>query len=288
MNQTKRPCSEGAEGWLYNPIKVLDHGYVELVDYNGNDKSIADAARISYGNGTRPVSEDETLLRYLRRHAHTSPFEQVGLTFSIKMPLFIVQQILRHRTASINQESLRYSQPSFDYFLPDSPGKQSKSNKQGSEQGLTTAEQAEIRECLAEVTENAQIEYKRLTSEFDLSREIARTILTSNTYTKLVWKMDLHNLMHFLRLRLHLHAQEEIRDFGKAVYQIAQSAFPISMKAFEDYALNAVTFSALELDALRELWNTGKVPEGLFSSKRERQEFEEKAKKLLGGGADEK
>lgn len=283
---TLRPISEGAEKWLNRPIQCLDHGFVYLVDYTGNDIAITDAAGVSYGQGTKKVSTAEGLIRYLRRHVHTSPSEMVEVKFHCKMPIFIARQWVRHRTANINEYSGRYSEMIDEFYIPEPSviKKQSIDNKQGRGGDLSPEAQEEAEEIFRTAPDVPYAQYKRLL-ELGVAREIARIVLPISNYTQWYWKIDLHNLMHFLRLRLDSHAQYEIRVFGDAMARIIKDAFPISYKAFEDYQLYAVNFSRLELDVLSQNeWpiNADRVETALASitNKRERDEFIEKLKRL--------
>ncbi|MCL4367458.1 FAD-dependent thymidylate synthase [Patescibacteria group bacterium] len=268
--QTKRPVSEGAEKWLGVPIKVLDHGFVYLVDYMGNDASIEQAARVSYGGGTRKVSETTGLIRYLRRHDHTTPFEMIEVKFHAKMPLFVARQWVRHRTANINEYSARYSILDEEFYLPE-PGvlaAQSKSNKQGRGEVVPKEYAAQVRDLLIHDAQTAYGHYTDLLNDNGegeplnpdkpmLARELARMNLSLNFYTQWYWKIDLHNLMHFLRLRMDSHAQHEIRVYAEAMGKIIKDSFPIAWQAFEDYELNAKKFTGPELEILKLLF-TGK------------------------------
>ena len=285
MYQTKRMCSEGAEARMNELIQVHELGSIMLVDYSGNDEAIARAARHSYGKGTKAVSEDETLIRFLRRHDHTSPFEQAGLTFDIKLPLFINQQWIRHRTASLNQVSGRYSIMEDEFYYPDKEtmGKQSPSNKQGTEGSFTEKEYQERRAAMEEASKAAYAAYEKLLAD-GVSKEQARIVLPTNLYTRIVWRMDLHNLMHFLRLRMDPHAQQEIRDYANEISSIFESAFPIAYGAFNDYLLNSMKLTWQDQLALsRELQPSPPVqqlPPGFFKTKREETEYDSKTKIL--------
>lgn len=278
-------------------VKVLDHGFVRLVDVMGDDSSIVQAARVSYGKGTKQVNEDRGLIRYLLRHAHTTPFEMVEFKFHCKMPIFVARQWIRHRTASVNEVSGRYSEVKDEYWLPEDSwfSKQSTTNKQGSSAEITKycssprwvdttnpPDNGVITpvDCRS-IEEAAFVEYhKRL--EAGVSKEQARSCLPLSTYTEWYWKIDLHNLMHFLRLRLDAHAQYEIRVFGQAMADMVKEKVPLAWEAFEDYKLNAITLSAKEQGALSiilghtdETWS-----EETFGNKREYEEFKQKLNKL--------
>jgi len=239
--------------------KVLDHGFVYLKSVYGTDSTVCEAARISYGKGTKSISDDRNLIRYLMRHYHSSPMEQVAATFIIKLPLFIQAQLVRHRTAKLNQYSGRYSEMPNEFFTPDQWREQSSSNKQGGENpipytpylyGAEDMGEVEMHNLTAE--EVAQDEYRgRLDSK--VSRELARTCLPQSQYTLVVWQMDVHNLCHFLRLRMDSHAQKEIRDYADAMYELVKPKFPLCFEAFEDYRLYAKNFSKNEMKALTKL-----------------------------------
>lgn len=263
---TKRPVSGGAERWLGVPIKCLDHGFVYLADYAGNDQSIEQAARVSYGEGTRKSSETVGLIRYLRRHDHTTPFEMVDLKFHARMPIFVARQWVRHRTASINEYSARYSIVREEFYVPEAGvlAQQSKSNRQGREEPLTAVQAEKVREHLRMAAEGEYDVYRGLLNDDGsglpvnpdepmVARELARAPLGTFFYTEWYWKVNLHNFMHFARLRMDPHAQLEIRVYAEAMGRIVKDAFPIAWKAFEDYELAAKKFSAPELQVLTKL-----------------------------------
>ncbi|MBI3046582.1 MAG: FAD-dependent thymidylate synthase [Candidatus Harrisonbacteria bacterium] len=281
--KTLRPVNPGAEKWLNRPVKCLDHGFVYLVDYLGDDSAIAQAARVSYGQGTKKVSEDRGLIRYLMRHRHTTPFEMCELKFHCKMPIFVARQWIRHRTANVNEYSGRYSEMSDEFYLPNSAvlRKQSQGNKQGrSEEKLTSEQQAKVLQLFKEDYERQYKNYQE-SLNLGLTRELARIGLSVANYTQWYWKIDLHNLFHFLNLRLDNHAQYEIRVYGEAMARIVKDAFPLAYEAFEDYRLNAGNFSGPELKLLRLLakrWPIDKssareIASINFRNKRETEEF---------------
>lgn len=220
-------------------IHVLDKGHIRLVDKMGDDAAIVQAARVSYGDGTKTVREDEKLIRFLMAHNHTSPFEQVEFKFHVKMPIFVARQWVRHRTASINEVSARYSELSDEWYVPELEQiqPQSKSNKQGREDGdgLTMPREA-ISEAINETSRMCHEQYKMLLAS-GLSREIARSVLPVNTYTEWYWKANLHNIFHFLKLRMDSHAQYEIRVYANAMFQLIQPHVPVACAAFEDFKL---------------------------------------------------
>lgn len=285
--QTFRPISPGAERWLGRPIKCLDSGFVYLVDYAGNDESIAQAARVSYGSGTSKASTNRGLIRYLRRHIHTTPFEMVEFKFHCKMPIFVARQWIRHRTANVNEYSGRYSVMSDEFYLPDSAilAKQAQGNKQGRDDVLAPEQGRRVLDLLKEDYQRSLEHYQEFL-EMDLARELARIGLSIANYTQWYWKIDLHNLMHFLSLRMDEHAQYEIRVFANAMARIVQDAVPICYQAFEDYQLNAMRLSSLEVQIVNEhSWpmsreEAERIALELFNNKRETQEFLEKLAEL--------
>jgi thymidylate synthase (FAD) len=286
---TRRPVSPGAEAWLGVPVRVLDRGFVYLVDYLGNDAAIVEAARVSYGRGTRPVHEDRGLIRSLRRHAHTTPFEMVEVKLHVKLPIFVARQWIRHRTAHVNEYSARYSILDDEFYLPasDAIGAQSTTSRQGREAALPAGAQAEAARLITEVTANAYAVYRQLL-ELGVARELARLVLPVNVYTRWYWKSDLHNLLHFLRLRLDPHAQAEIRAYAEAIGGIIRDAFPLAWEAFEDYTLGQVPLTRLEIDVLRRAGVTLSrrtfnlyCDEVGLASRRERDEFARKVS-ILG------
>lgn len=285
---TLRSVNLGAEKWLEQPVPCLDHGFVRLVDYMGDDAAIIQAARVSYGKGTKKVSEDRGLIRYLMRHAHTTPFEMCELKFHCKLPIFVARQWIRHRTANVNEYSGRYSVMSDDFYLPEPSAlkKQSKNNRQGRGEGLTDEQKTEVLELLKADYESQRSRYKKFL-EMDLARELARIGLSVANYTEWYWKIDLYNLLHFLRLRMDSHAQHEIQVYGNVMGQIVKDAFPIVWEAFEDYRLNAITLTGLEVGILKEvqwsmfhMWVPFKEYCYQRMSKREAEEFFDKLRKL--------
>ena len=233
--------------------KYLDHGHVVLLDVMGSDEDIEYAARMSYANGTRTVSQTQSLLDFLMRHEHTSPFEMVEIKFQIKMPIFVMRQLVRHRSASLNEVSLRYSKATDEFYVPalSRMNTQSLSNKQCSSEELVDWP-AETRNLISVFNENAFDGYTALLDS-GLSRELARGILPVNGYTEVVWKIDLKNLMHFLKLRLHSHAQKEIQWLAQAMYDLLKETgrFNLTLDAFERYILNASKMSSEEMKILQ-------------------------------------
>lgn len=240
---------------LGKEFKCLDKGFVRLVDIMGSDESIVQAARVSYGKGTKTVSEDRNLIRYLMRHRHTSPFEMVEYKFHIKLPIFVARQWIRHRTANVNEYSGRYSIMPDEFYIPskDDVRTQSKINKQGRSDEPIPEEEAKA--FLKDLQETQELLYQKYNNYLSkgIAREISRINLPLATYTEWYWKIDLHNLLHFLELRLHPTAQFEIREYAKIIAEIVKATCPLAYEAFQDYRLNAITFSALEIKILRNM-----------------------------------
>lgn len=268
-NETKRPINPGAEKWLGVPIHVLDHGFIYLVDYQGNDQAIEQAARVSYGGGTRSINETTGLIRYLRRNHHTTPFEMAELKFHMKLPLVVAAQMIRHRTANVNQLSARYSILDNEFYIPleKNVGIQSSVNRQGRGEGVNEERANEFIGWLLTVANSGYEKYKEFLNDDGkgnpvnpdkpmVARELARMGLSQNLYTQWYWKCDLHNIFHFLGLRMDAHAQFEIRQYANAIAEIVKDSFPIAYKAYEDYELNAVQLSAPEKDILTALFRS--------------------------------
>ena len=274
---------------LIKETKVHEHGFVKLLDVMGNDEEVENAARISYGEGTRKVSQTRNLIRYLMRHKHTSPFEMCEVKFHIKLPIFVMRQLVRHRTANLNEYSGRYSVMSDDFYFPK--GKdlkpQSTTNKQGREDG-ELRNPGEIEFEMFRIFDGATNAYKNLL-DWNLSRELARIVLPVSNYTEVIWKIDLHNFFKFYQLRGDSHAQQEIQDYADAMYHLIYPHFPIFCEAFSDYVLNAVTFSEQEMYVIKELLEHTDTKaaisqcmadyEGFNLGKRETKEFLEKLEK---------
>lgn len=243
-----------AEALLDQEIRVLDKGFVRLVDYMGGDQRIVQSARVSYGEGTKTVRQDRALIHYLIKHWHTSPFEQVQLTFHCKMPIFIARQWIRHRTARLNEISGRYSIMKDEFYVPE-PSQisfQSANNKQGRADSLPFEEAMEI---IAQMEREQKEAYTGYTDmiEKGVARELARTNLPLSLYTEWYWQIDLHNLFHFIRLRIDPHAQYEIRVYAEALAKCAQAVAPFAYEAFEEHILGSVTFSKAECAALARM-----------------------------------
>lgn len=252
---TKRPISPGAEKWLGKPIKCLDHGFVYLADYLGVDTSIVQAARVSYGTGTKKVHEDRGLIRYLMRHQHTTPFEMIELKFHAKMPIFVARQWVRHRTANINEYSGRYSVMSDEFYLPPQSEirGQSQWNRQARGEEVLEPEKAKrVLELLKLCNSTTLTAYQEML-DIGFARELARIGLAISNYTQWYWKIDIHNLFHFLKLRMDEHSQYEIRVYANAMARIIKDAFPFAWEAFNDYQIHGIHWSRLEMDILKKL-----------------------------------
>lgn len=255
MSETRRPVSSGAEEILGLYFPVLDHGFVALVDYMGTDACIERAARVSYGYGTRRTSLTRGLLRYLRRHLHTTPSEMVELKFHCCMPMFVARQWIRHRTASVNEYSGRYSLMPMLFYTPEEQAlqTQSTSNHQG-RSGESLGEET-YREAVRRwnaIRDSSREAYEWLTGE-EVARELARIDLPLSTYTQWYWKIDLHNLLHFLSLRVDAHAQWEIQAYGRVMAGMLERVAPLSYEAWIDYDVCGERMSHMELEALRRL-----------------------------------
>jgi len=253
---TLRPVAPGMEARLYVAHPVLDHGFVRVVDYMGDDAAIVQAARVSYGAGTRQVSDDSGLIRYLMRHWHSTPFEMCEVKFHIKLPIFVARQWIRHRTANVNEYSARYSILEREFYTPapEHLAAQSSVNNQGRGAVLESAEAARVLELLREDATRAYDHYEAMLSTEDqqgLARELARMNLPASVYTQWYWKCDLHNLFHFLRLRADAHAQYEIRAYAEVMGAIVADWVPVAWSAFEDYRLGGVQLSAKGVEVLR-------------------------------------
>lgn len=254
-----------------NYIAVLDHGFVGLVDHMGDDAAIVQAARVSYGAGTKTVREDRGLIRYLFRHRHTSPVEMCEVKFHVRLPIFIMRQLVRHRTASLNEYSGRYSVMTDDFYMPelDAIQAQSSDNKQGRNGDVSIGHKEEVRNLIGNVYTDAYGTYQTLLNEGEnqvdsedgsfpgIARELARVVLPVGNYTECYFKMDLHNLFHMLKLRLDPHAQYEIRAFAEAMYVLVQQIFPLSCEAFEDYSRQAHQMSRMDMLLIKDIVSDG-------------------------------
>ena len=229
-------------------IKVLDHGFVQLIDVMGNDKRIVDAARVSTGRSTRSKEKDANLIDYLMRNEHTSPFEQVEFAFRIKIPIFVARQWVRHRTASLNEVSGRYTQLSNEFYVPEILRSQSKTNKQSS------SEEFKNDKIINDIkkTQKETYDFYETMLNIDVSRELARINLPLSLYTEMMWKIDLHNLFHFLKLRTDKHAQEEIREYANTIEKIIKPIVPMAYESYLNHKKNSIIFSSKEKDVLFE------------------------------------
>jgi thymidylate synthase (FAD) len=253
---TLRAVSEGMEAHLYRPIPVLDHGFVRVIDYMGDDAAICQAARVSYGRGTKSVSNDEGLIRYLMRHWHTTPFEMCEVKLHVKLPVFVARQWIRHRTANVNEYSARYSILDREFYIPEvsALAAQSTVNNQGRGAALSPEEAARVLDWLKGDAMRAYDHYEAMISQDGqqgLARELARMNLPASIYTQWYWKVDLHNLFHFLRLRADPHAQYEIRVYAEAIAEVVRDWVPLAFRAFADYRLGGVHLSAQAAAVLR-------------------------------------
>ena len=263
-NKTIRPVAEGIEKILYQVYPALDHGFIRVVDYMGDDQAVVQAARVSYGKGTSRVSEDRGLIRYLMRHRHSTPFEMCEIKLHVKLPMFIARQWIRHRTASINEYSARYSVLDKEFYIPNAKdlAVQSKSNMQGRGDVLSEKDSNEALEMLKRDAENCFETYEFLLNERSngdiidsnrdgLARELARINLTLNTYTQWYWKTNLHNLMNFIYLRADSHAQYEIRVYADIIYEIMKAWVPITADAFNSYRSGSIELSVEAMNVIK-------------------------------------
>ena len=288
-NETKRVTSPELEKILYEAIPILDHGFVRVVDYMGDDSSIVQSARVSYGKGTKKVSTDEGLIKYLMRHWHSTPFEMCEIKYHVKLPIFIARQWIRHRTANVNEYSARYSILDKEFYIPkkEQLSAQSKINRQG-RGGLITGDQAdEVLRILKDDATRTYSNYEKILNErFDgtiidenksgLARELARMNLTLNTYTQWYWKTDLLNLLNFLSLRADSHAQYEIRVYAEAMLETVKKWVPITFEAFMDYRVGGMELSAKGKEVIKKMMTGRKCEFGSSNlSKREWNELME-------------
>ncbi len=263
-NTTRRPTSLGLEEALFTTHPVLDHGFVRVVDYMGDDAAIVQAARVSYGRGTRRVSEDAGLIRYLMRHRHSTPFEMCEIKFHVKLPIFVARQWIRHRTANVNEISARYSVLDREFYLPEPAqlAAQSSVNRQGRGEVLDADQAEAVLGLLRDEANAAHDLYEKLLNTDEageprdldkprLARELARMTLTLGSYTQWYWKTNLHNLFNFLALRADSHAQYEIRVYADIMLALTRAWVPTATAAFEDYRTGAVTLSASMLAVVR-------------------------------------
>jgi thymidylate synthase (FAD) len=271
-HETRRATVPAMEALLYQPIPVLDHGFIRVIDYMGDDAAVVQAARVSYGAGTKKVREDAGLINYLMRHRHTSPFEMCEIKLHAKMPIFVAREWVRHRVANLNEISGRYSILDNEFYLPapEQLGTQSRSNRQGRGETLSGQESARVLEILREDAARAYMHYEEMLNEniagdtidaakSGLARELARMNLSVNFYTQWYWKIDLHNLLHFLQLRADQRAQYEIRVYADEILKVVKEWVPLTFSAFMDYRMGAYDLSAKGLAAVRRLLRGEKV-----------------------------
>jgi thymidylate synthase (FAD) len=263
---TRRPTVAALEDMLFQAVPLLDHGFIRVIDYMGDDGAIVQAARVSYGRGTKRMSEDAGLIRYLMRHWHSTPFEMCEIKYHVKLPIFVARQWIRHRMANVNEYSARYSVMDREFYIPEPAqlAAQSAANRQGRGDVLEGDEAAEVLALLRDDAARNYDHYAHMLNETadgavadegrqGLARELARMNLTLNTYTQWYWKTDLHNLLHFCRLRADAHAQYEIRVYAEAMLETVKAWVPAAYEAFLDYRLGAVTFSAQMLLVLKRM-----------------------------------
>ena len=288
-NQTKRVTSSELEKILYEALPVLDHGFVRVVDYMGDDSSIVQSARVSYGKGTKKVSTDEGLIKYLMRHWHSTPFEMCEIKYHVKLPIFIARQWIRHRTANVNEYSARYSILDKEFYIPDKDqlSAQSTSNRQGRGDLITGKQADEVLKILKDDATRTYDNYEKMLNErydgskidenkIGLARELARMNLTLNSYTQWYWKTDLLNLLNFLFLRADSHAQYEIRVYADVMLHTVKKWVPITHAAFLDYRVGAAHISAKGLKTVRAMLSGKEVSfENSEMSKREWNELME-------------
>ncbi len=264
--RTRRPTVPGIEALLFQAIPVLDHGFVRVVDYMGDDAAVVQAARVSYGRGTRAANEDRGLIRYLMRHRHSTPFEMCEIKYHVKLPIFVARQWIRHRTANVNEYSARYSILDREFYIPapEQLAAQSSANRQGRGDVLQGEEAARVLDLLREDATRNYDHYVEMLNEDEagqvvdparqgLARELARMNLTLNAYTQWYWKTDLHNLLGFLSLRADAHAQFEIRVFAEAMMETVKAWVPMCFDAFADYRMGAVVLSAQMLGIVKRM-----------------------------------
>ncbi len=277
---TLRATVPGMEAHLYHAHPVLDHGFVRVIDYMGDDAAICQAARVSYGKGTKSVQNDAGLIRYLMRHWHSTPFEMCEIKLHVKLPVFVARQWIRHRTANVNEYSARYSILDREFYIPepDALAAQSVVNNQGRGATLEGAEAARVLEILKADSNRAYDNYESMISDegqAGLARELARMNLPANIYTQWYWKVDLHNLFHFLRLRADAHAQYEIRVYADAICEMVKDWVPASYAAFEDYRMGGATLSATAIACVQRMLKGEEVTQETSGmSKGEWREFE--------------
>jgi thymidylate synthase (FAD) len=271
-HETRRATVPAMEALLYQPIPVLDHGFIRVIDYMGDDAAVVQAARVSYGAGTKKIREDAGLINYLMRHRHTSPFEMCEVKLHAKMPIFVAREWVRHRVANLNEISARYSILDNEFYMPapEQLGAQSRSNRQGRGETLTGDESARVLDILRDDAVRAYGHYEEMLNEnvagetidaakAGLARELARMNLSVNFYTQWYWKIDLHNLLHFLQLRADQRAQYEIRVYADEILNVVKHWVPLTYAAFMDYRMGGYELSAKGLAVVRRLLRGDKV-----------------------------
>jgi thymidylate synthase (FAD) len=289
-NTTLRATVPSLEEILYKPLQALDHGFVRVIDYMGDDTAIVQSARVSYGKGTKKITNDKGLIKYLMRHWHSTPFEMCEIKLHVKLPIFIARQWIRHRTANVNEYSARYSILDKEFYIPsvENLASQSQVNKQGRAENLSPEEAEKVINILKNDAEQTYNNYEVMLNEnsdgetldegsMGIARELARMNLTLNTYTQWYWKIDLNNLLHFLKLRADAHAQYEIRVYADIILDIVKKWVPITYEAFEDYRVGGTELSAKEILILKKIIKGETVdPDSEGISKREWGELQKK------------
>jgi thymidylate synthase (FAD) len=289
-NTTLRATVPSLEEILYKPLQALDHGFVRVIDYMGDDTAIVQSARVSYGKGTKKITNDKGLIKYLMRHWHSTPFEMCEIKLHVKLPIFIARQWIRHRTANVNEYSARYSILDKEFYIPsvENLASQSQVNKQGRAENLSPEEAEKVINILKNDAEQTYRNYEVMLNEnsdgetldegsMGIARELARMNLTLNTYTQWYWKIDLNNLLHFLALRADAHAQYEIRVYADIILDIVKKWVPITYEAFEDYRVGGTQLSAKEILILKKIIKGETVnPDAEGISKREWGELQKK------------
>jgi len=287
---TKRATVSEIDDLLYKQFPVLDKGFVRVIDYMGSDQSIVQSARVSYGQGTKKLRQDQGLINYLMRHRHTTPFEMCEIKFHIKLPIFIARQWIRHRTANVNEYSARYSVLGKEFYVPSKENlcTQSETNKQGRAETLSDSEANRVLEIIKDDSLKCYDHYEEMlntdtegnvldSNRQGLTRELARMNLTLNYYTEWYWKIDLHNLLHFLALRVDSHAQYEIRMYAEAMLDIVKAWVPLAYEAFKDYRMNSFECSHKMISAInRKLQGENLTLENSGLTKREWEELTKK------------
>ena len=285
---TRRATVKKIENILYKSFKVLDKGFIRVIDYMGDDNSIVQAARVSYGKGTKKINQDKNLINYLISHRHSTPFEMNEIKFHVKLPIFVARQWIRHRTANVNEYSARYSILDSEFYIPNKKNMQaqSKSNNQGREQQLNDIESKQYLGIIKKNSKLAFSDYRELLNEDDggkaldknkngVARELARMVLPLNAYTEWYWKIDLHNLMHFLSLRFDYHAQYEIRVYAEVMLDILKKWVPLTYEAFISHRLENISLSKHGIEFIKNLIH-GKKNNKTKISKREEDELKKR------------